>query len=244
MKSLNKVILLVAAAVSLFMLVGVYLLFSGFGDRMMQKAAFSQSSVVANLTFSNMFQLMSQGWKRDQVIEFTQNATKSLAGSPLRIDFYRGDLVSARYGSVSQQPMSPELERAMRTGKPVEVVLAQGGRYIYPMRADQRCLSCHENVKVGNVLGAITVDASYDKFISDARQLLMLILFMLAPLPFIAAWLVTFYLDSRINRFVRQVDGVIGRSETSCAALDFSAVKPSWSELDEILDRFKRIAAR
>jgi hypothetical protein len=244
MKSLNKVILLVAAAVSLFMLVGVYLLFSGFGDRMMQQAAFSQSSVVANLTFSNMFQLMNQGWKRDQVIEFSQNATKSLAGSPLRIDFYRGDLVSKRYGSVSQPPMSSELERAMRTGKPVEVALEQGGRYIYPLVADQRCLSCHENVKVGNVMGAITVDASYDKFINDARQLLMLILFMLAPLPFIAAWLVTIYLDSRINRFVRQVDGVIGRAETSGAALDFSVVKPTWSELDEILDRFKRIASR
>lgn len=244
MKSLNKFILLVAAAVSLIMLVGVYFLFSGFGDRMMQKAAFSQSSVVANLTFSNMFQLMNQGWKRDQVIEFTQSATKSLVNSPLRIDFYRGDLVSQKYGLILQPPMSTELERAMRTGKAVEVALPQGGRYIYPLVADQRCLSCHENVKVGNVMGAITVDASYDRFIDDSRKLLMLILMLLAPAPFIAAWLVTIYLDSRINRFIRQVDVVIGQSETSGAALDFSSVKPSWSELDEILDRFKRLGAR
>jgi hypothetical protein len=244
MKSLNKVILLVAALVSIIMVVGVYMLFSGFGDRMMQKAAFSQSSIVAKLTFSNMFQLMNQGWKRDQVIAFTESATKSLSGSPLQIGFYRGDLVNQKYGEILQPPMSPELEKAMRTGKPLEIAMPQGGRYIYPLVADQRCLSCHENVKVGNVMGAITVDSSYDKFIDDTRQLLMLILLMLAPMPFIAAWLVTIYLDSRINRFIRQVDSAIGKAETSNTVPNFDPVKPSWSELDEILNCFKRLGAR
>ena len=244
MKSLNKIILLVAAVVSLLMVVGVYLLFSGFGDRMMQKAAFSQSQIVAKLTFSNMFQLMSQGWKRDQVIAFTRSATNSLDGTPLSIDFYRGELVNALYGEVAQAAPSDEVLQAMRTKRPREVATEQGGRYIYPMVVDERCLACHGNTRKGDVLGVITVEAKYDAFIDDSRKLLMLVLLLLAPTPFVAAWLVTRYLDSRINRFTKRVDQALDKADAAGNAPDFAAVRPSWHELDDILERFKRLAGR
>lgn len=242
MKSLNKIILAVAAIVSVVMVVAVYFLFSGFGDRMMQKAAFSQASIVSRLTFSNMFQLMNQGWKRDQVIAFTNSATQSLADSPLRIEFYRGELVEKQYGSIAQAAMTPELGKVLRSGRPQEIVTPSGGRYIYPLLADQRCLSCHENVKVKQVLGAITVEARYENFIDDTRKLLMIILLILAPAPFVAAWLVTIYLDNRINRFVGGIDAALDRSRASGEPLDFSKVKPAWGELEEILDRIKKVA--
>lgn len=243
MKSLNKIILSVAAIVSVLMVVAVYFLFSGFGDRMMQKAAFSQASIVSRLTFSNMFQLMNQGWKRDQVIAFTNSATQSLADTPLRIEFYRGDLVAQQYGGIAQSALTPELEKALRSGRPQEVVTPSGGRYVYPLLAEQRCLSCHENVKVKQVMGAITVEARYEKFIDDTRKLLMIILLILAPAPFVAAWLVTIYLENRIDRFVRGIDSAMERSRTTGESLDFSNVKPAWDELDEILNRVKQVAA-
>ncbi len=244
MKSLNMIILSVAAAVSLLLLVTVYFLFSGFSERMMQQTAFSQASVVSRLAFSNMYQLMNLGWKRDQVIAFSESATQSLAGSPLHIAFYRGERVAQRYGPVVQQAMTPDLEKALRSGRPVEIATPYGGRYIYPLQADQRCLRCHENVKVGDVLGAVTVEARYERFIEDARKLLMMILLMLAPAPFAAAWLVTIYLDRRIKHFIQQVDDVLERSETSAKTPDFNTVKPAWKELDEVLDRFKRLDLR
>jgi hypothetical protein len=245
MNSLNKVILLVAAVVSLVMLVGVYLLIVGFGERMMQSAALSQSSTVSRLTFENMYQLMLQGWKRDQVIAFTEKTTKSLAGEPLRIQFYRGEVVDQLYGPVKQNPITPELEKVMRTGKPLEVATPKGGRYIYPLVADKRCMGCHQNAKIGEVMGAITVDTQYDQFIDDSRQLVMIVLLILAPLPFIAAWLVTVYLHNRMHRFVVQIDSALLQSDKDGGKpVDLSNVKPAWSELDEILDCFKRLAAR
>lgn len=244
MTSLNKIILLVAAVVSLLMVVGVYMLFSGFGDRMMQKAAFSQSQIVAKLTFSNMFQLMNQGWKRDQVIAFTRSATDSLDGTPLSIEFYRGELVSALYGEVAQAAPSEEVLQAMRSKRPREVATEQGGRYLYPMLVDERCLACHANAQKGDVLGVITVEAKYAGFIDDSRKLLMLVLMLLAPTPFIAAWLVTLYLDSRITRFTERVDQALDQADAAGGAPDFAAVQPSWHELEEILARFKRLAGR
>lgn len=244
MKSLNKLILLVAALVSLLLVTGIYLLFSGFGDRMMQKAAFSQSQMVARLTFANMFQLMNQGWSRDQVIAFARSATDSLANSPLTIEFYRGPLVNDLHGFIAQPEPGEDLAQALRTGRARELATPQGGRYIYPLVAEDRCLGCHGNVKRGDVLGAITVQAKYDQFIDDSRKLLMLVLLLLAPTPFIAAWLVTLYLDSRVNRFVAQLDRVIEQAEAGGGRADLSQVKPSWHELDEILARIKRLAAR
>lgn len=242
MKTLSKFILLVAALVSLGLVLGIYATFSGFGERMMQRAAFSQSQVVARLTFSNMYQLMSQGWKRDQVITFTKSATDSLTGSPLKIQFYRGEAVSRTFGQVIQSPPDAAVAEALRTGRSSEVASAEGARFVYALKADASCLSCHVKAAKGEVLGVITVDSRYEKFIGDSRKLLLLILLLLAPTPLIAAWLVAVYFDRRVDRFVGQIDAALDAAGDGKP--EFSGVRPGWSELEEILQRFKRLAGR
>jgi len=242
MRSLNRMILAVAAAVSLVLMVGVYLLFSGFGDHMMQKAAFSQGRIVSSLTFSNMFQLMSQGWNREQVVTFTRGATDALAGSPLRIDFYRTEVVARDHGEVAQPAPDAALADALRTGRAKEIALPGGGRYIQPLVASETCLSCHPKARKGEILGAITVEAKYDKFLDDTRKLLMLILLVMTPVPFLAGMAVAVYLDRRVHRFVGQIDAAIDAS--GGAAPDFSGVRTRWTELDAVLDRFKRLSIR
>mgnify|MGYP001765156780 CR=1 FL=1 len=242
MKSLSKIILAVAALVSLGLVVGTYTMFSGFGERMMQRAAFSQSQVVARLTFSNMYQLMNQGWKRDQVITFTKSATDSLAGSPLKIQFYRGEAVNRSFGPVIQPPPDAAVAEALRTGRSSEVASADGARFIHALKADDSCLRCHVKAARGDVLGVISVESRYEKFIDDSRKLLMLILLLLAPTPFIAAWLVAVYFDRRVDRFVEQIDKALDAA--GAGGPDFTGVKPAWSELETILQRFRRMAAR
>lgn len=242
MQSLHRLILLVAAAVSLLLAAGTYLVFSGFGDHMMQKAVFSQGRMVAALTFSNMFQLMSQGWKREQVIAFTRSATDSLAGSPLSIQFYRGEAVARDHGEVAQPEPDAALADALRTGRAKEIAVPGGGRYIQPLPAQEVCLSCHPKARKGEILGVITVEAKYDKFLDDTRKLLMLILLVMTPVPFLAALAVVVYLDRRVRRFVGQIDAATAAAADG--APDFSGVRPYCAELDLILQRFKRLAAR
>lgn len=242
MQSLHRIILLVAAAVSLLLAAGTYLLFSGFGDHMMQKAAFSQGRIVASLTFSNMFQLMSQGWNREQVVTFTRSATDALAGSPLRIEFHRTEAVARDHGEVAQPAPDAALADALRTGRSKEIAVPGGGRYIQPLVAEQACLSCHPKARKGEILGAITVEAKYDKFIDDTRKLLMLILLVMTPVPFLAAMAVVVYLDRRMQRFVGQIDAAL--ESAGSAAPNFSGVDPHCAELDSVLDRFKRLAGR
>ena len=243
MKSLSKIILFVAALVSLLLVVGIYALFSGFGERMMQHAAFARSEVAARLTFSNMFQLMTQGWKREQVLAFTRSATDSLAGSPLRIQFHRGEPVGRDYGAAAAQGAPDQaVTEALRTGRSAEVLTPTGARFVYALKAEESCLRCHAKAAKGEVLGVISVETRYEQYMGDTRKLLMLILVLLAPLPFIAAWIVAVYFDRRVDRFVGAIDAALDSAPGGQP--DFNSVKPSWAEMDDILARFKRMAGR
>lgn len=242
MKSMARLILLVAGAVSIALMVGIYLMFNGFGDRMLQQAAFSQSQTVARLTFSSMFQLMSQGWKREQVMAFAANSAKAVENMPLTIEFYRGEPVSRQYGAVPQAEPDAQLANAMRTGRPQEIATEKGVRYLFPLVAEAQCLACHTQAKKGDVLGTITVRTQYDHFIDTSSQHLMLVLLLLAPIPFVAAWVVALLLHNRMENFAEQVDKVI--TAQAGGTPDFSRVDPYCSELDEILDKFKKLAGK
>lgn len=243
MKSVSKMILVVSGLLSVGLMVAFYFLVSGFSNYAMQQAAFSQARIVSNLAFSNMYQLMNKGWKRDQVLDFTLGAADSLEGSPVRIEFWRGERVNQLYGTIPQGARDRHVETALRTGRSQEVATEQGGRYVYALVAEDRCLSCHGNAKKGDVLGAIAVEAKFERFMQDTRQLLMVVLLLIAPLPFIAGWLVALYLHSRMERFATQMDTVIAQVESQpAAAPDFSPVKPRFLELEEILARIRKLA--
>ncbi|GEM_PF-1839146 len=244
MRSMNRLILMIAGLVSLLMVVGTYLIFSGFGDKMLQRAAFSQSHALAHLTFSNMFQLMSRGWSREEVISFTDHATRSVDKTPIRVEFYRAPGVSNEFGSPAVQAAPDEaLQAALSSGNPREIPGVDGVRFIYPLVAEASCLSCHQASKVGDVMGAITVHSRYDDAINTSRKILMLVLLLLSPVPFVAAWLVTLYLDSRFNRFVDDVNQAIARAQED-KSVDLSGIQPGLEELDEVLESFKKMACR
>lgn len=243
MKSVSKLILVVAGLVSVGLMVAFYFLFSGFSSYAMQQSAFSQARIVSSLTFSNMYQLMNKGWKRDQVLDFTRSAAESVEDSPVRIEFWRGRSVNQLFGEIPQGPLDPYVEKALRTGRSQEVATEQGGRYIYALSAEAKCLGCHTNAKKGDVLGAIAVEAKFARFMNDTRQLLMVVLLLIVPLPFIVGWMVALYLHSRMERFAIQMDTVIAQVESQPDAVpDFTPVKPSFLELAEILERIRKLA--
>lgn len=244
MKSVSKLILVVAGLVSVGLMVAFYFLFTGFSTYAMQRAALSQARIVSNLTFSDMFQLMNKGWNREQVLDFTRSAVGSVRDSPVRIEFWRGERVNQRFGVVPQEAPDRHVATVLRTGRSQEVATEQGGRYIYALVAEDKCLGCHDNARKGEVLGAIAVEAGFEGFMRDTRKLLLVVLLLIVPLPFIAGWLVALYLHSRMERFTEELDGVIAGVEGQPGAgPDFAQVKPAFLELDEILERVRRLAA-
>lgn len=87
MLSISRLVLAVSVAVTFLLVGGTYFLLSGFGDRMLQQSTAQHIQSLAKVTYTSMYQLMNQGWKREQVVAFADNVANSVVGTPLKIDF-------------------------------------------------------------------------------------------------------------------------------------------------------------
>ena len=240
MLSISRFVLAVSIAVSLLLVGGTYFLLSGFGDKMLQQSTAQHIQSLAKVTFTSMYQVMNQGWKREQVIAFADNVAHSVVGTPMRIEFHRSDVVSKQFGVIRLDASDEQLADAMRTGREKESTSNEGMRFLLPMSAKTECLACHTNAKKGDVLGVIDIHAGYGELMGNTRLHLMLVLLLLAPLPLMAGFIVSVVLDSRVNNFVNQLDEAIDRAQPGQAP-DFNSVEIRFAEFRELLGHFKRL---
>lgn len=240
MKSFARLILLVAASVSILLLVVSYLFFTGFSEQMMKKSAYRQADTIAQITFSSMYQLMSQGWKRDQVIAFADHAAASVANTPTRISFYRAEPVSRQYGEVAGQSVDDELRIALQSGRPRQVDGEKTLTYHMPLVAQDNCLTCHSQAKRGEVLGAITVRTEFGTDIKESRLHMFLVLLLFSPLPFIAGLMVAVHLERRFEDFSEGL-AVVGTQLRSGQTPDFNQVPVRYQEFRDLLDRIRQL---
>ena len=240
MLSISRLVLAVSVAVTFLLVGGTYFLLSGFGDRMLQQSTALHAQSLAKVTYTSMYQVMNQGWKREQVVAFADSVANSVVGAPLKIDFHRSELVSQQFGAVRATVADSEVEHAMKTGRRLDSATPEGSRFLLPMKANKECLSCHTNAKKDDVLGVIEIRAGYGELIGDTRMHLMLVLLLLAPLPLVAGFIIAVMLDSRMNHFVRQLDAAIDSAEPGKAP-NFNAVEVRFAEFRELLGHFKRL---
>ncbi|MFZ5484493.1 MAG: hypothetical protein ACOZB0_09715 [Pseudomonadota bacterium] len=238
MQSFARLILWVAAAVSCLLLVASYYFFTGFSEQMMKKSAYQQADTIAQITFSSMYQLMSQGWKRDQVITFADHAAASVANTPTRITFYRAEPVSRQYGAVNGQALDAEAQAALESGRPRQVDGDKALTYHLPLVAQDNCLRCHSQAKRGDVLGLITVRTEFGDRVKENRLHMLLVLVLLAPLPFVAALLVAVHLDRRFEDFAAGLGAVEADMKAGHPA-DFSKVPVNYREFQDVLTRIR-----
>jgi hypothetical protein len=240
MLSISRLVLIVSVVVSLLLVGGTYLLLSGFGDRMLHQSTALHIQSLAKVSFTSMYQVMNQGWKREQVQSFADSVGRSVVGSPMSIVFHRSDLVNSKFGAMGKEESDAAVAQAMKTGRGQEIAGQQGIRFLFPMNANSECLSCHTNAKKGDVLGVIDIKAGYGELMGNTRTHLMLVLLLLAPLPLFAGFIIAVILDGRVHRFVRELDEAIDNAKPGQAP-DFGAVQVHFAEFRELLGHFKRL---
>jgi hypothetical protein len=240
MKSFARLIMLVAASVSVFLLATSYLFFTGFSDHTLKNASAKQADTVAQLTFSSMYQLMSKGWTRAQVVEFADHTASSMADTPTRINLYRAEPVSRQFGAPESQAPDDELALALRSGRTRQVDRDGGLTYHMPLVAQDNCLRCHTQAKRGDVLGAISVDIRFGEAMRETSLHMFLVLLLLAPTPFIAALMVAVHLERRFDDFSAGLDAVADEVKAGKPA-DFSRVPVRYQEFGGILERIRKL---
>lgn len=202
LKTLKGFILTASALVSLIFFGGTYLVFSNIYSDSIKENALYVSSSLAHLTFSSMFQVMSKGWKRSQLEEFISSTKKSVEDTPTFIDVYRGESVSQLFQPIEQGPMDEEIAQVFREGTELRQVKEYSVRYLFPLKAEEKCLRCHENAKPGDVLGVIDIKQDLEPFIKKANYDFFLSLIIIAPVPFLIAFLVVVYINGKIDKSI------------------------------------------
>lgn len=257
MRTLHGFILSASVLVSLVFFGGGYWVFNQLYRDGMRATAEDHASTIARVTWQSMTQIMVRGWSRGELMSFVDSTRQALAEgagegeveTPSRIELHRGATVSRQFGALSEtgQTAPDNLIRQVfaegRAGRGSDGDIL---RYVFPLRAEKRCLACHTQARVDEVLGVIDVHQDIGPMLRKAEQGFFYTLLMLAPLPFIVAFLVVW----RINR---RLDGAMNHLRTSVESLnrvaDLKNLRPERSsvgfrEIDEVFEQVVQLGMR
>lgn len=248
---LRTFILATSALVAVLFFGGTYVVLDRLFERAITREATQVSGVMARVTFNSMYELMSTAWTRAQLESFLASMQRATRESPTKVSILRGKPVEAVYGIIAQDTPDEVLLQALADG---EVRQSQQGsliRYVFPLRAEQKCLTCHANATVGTVLGAIDVSHDIGPQLAASRADFLRLAAWALPAAALLALLVVWRVRLRLERPVialtesmrhvngvadlRQVDGVF--RPTGLAEFDEMFV-----EFNALMGRLRNIA--
>lgn len=238
-RSIRLLIVVSALVVSVLVAGAMYWATVSVFDRSVRQSAVEMSASLADGTFNAMYQIMRQGWTRDQLNEFLQSIrsqNQSNADSA-RIELYRGDEVIAQFGTIEQPEPDTKVAAAFASGQ-TQVTMSQGViRYDRPLIAEAQCVRCHTQAHVGDVLGVMSVTQPVAALTKRAHQDLFERLLLIMPLPFLAAFVIALFLGGRMARSLRILKRSIGQVERveDLTHVRFSDAHTGFSELDDVL---------
>lgn len=245
-KTIKGFILSASIVVSLVFFGGSYYIFSARHHESIRENALDLSGSMARMTYGYMFGLMSQGWNRQQLLNFLDTTRHAFAESPVRIEVYRGETVSRLFGQLEQQMPDAVVQQAFLQGETVRQADAGLARYIFPLKAEKLCQSCHTNARTGEVLGVIDVQQDLRPVISKAERDFFYNIALLAPLPFLIAFLVVLRINRSIGgavgRLGAEIEGINRVSDLS--QMEVGACDLGFVELNHIFARISALAER
>jgi len=208
--------------------------------------AVAVSNQLAINTFNSMFQVMRQGWTREQLEAFIGTLESTNDQHSHSITIFRGDKVAAQYGPIQQPDLDPFNRRTLDANSAHFEEHNDQLRYSYPLLARQECLTCHTNVKTGQALGLIEVRQNLTPLMNFAKDDLLKRLYYMAPFPFLLSLVVIYFLNRRINRSVRQLEESIDKVHKISDLKDFDLQQTDlgFTELNNVYSKVEGLATR
>ena len=244
-------IMAASAVVSIVFFGGSYFAIGRIFDHSVKENAIQASETLAHLTFNAMYQVMSTGWKRRQLDAFIAATNEATRDTPTTIRIFRGRPVVADYGEIEQPPLDDMLARVLETGVPQSLAGERDVRHVFPLKANERCLRCHEKAEVGTVLGAIEVRQDFTPMVEKARREFLLLLGALAPLAMLVAGIVVWRVNRRIEQSLEVVDASIAKVNAVADLkqlqfarhnLGFDELNRLFARLGELVDKLRSVA--
>ena len=164
-----------------------------------KKEALKQSDAISNQIFSSMYQVMKKGWSKDDVRMFTKSLEDSFVNSNYEINIYRTQKVKDIFGEIEEKQKDITLVNVLNGEiKKFENFDNNIVRTITPLKAKPDCMSCHINVKEGDILGALEVTQDLNSVFSESKYQFIAFFLIIIPLFYISAFLSSRYTSKQI----------------------------------------------
>ncbi len=237
-RSLRSLMVGAALLVTLAVTLAVYLATESVFTQAVQRAGVQNARVLADGTFNAMYQIMRQGWTREQLNEFLDSLNRQDDAGAI-INVYRGAQVDELFGRI-EQPAADDTALAAFDTRETHVRADEAlVRYDRPLLATAQCLQCHTNARAGDVLGVLSIRQPIGPMIDQAHSDLVHRLMLIMPAPLLTALAVAGFLSWRLGRSLRRLNRSVGQVNRveDLAHVRFSGASTGFTEFDDVLSR-------
>ncbi len=247
---LRSFILATSVAVGIVFLGGSWWAINTGFDEAFRKHARQQADDVATMTFSAMYEIMSRGWSRDEAERFLAgihgSEQRQQATDRLNVLIFRAPSVIARFGEIDQPDPGRQTRRTLETGEATESTESGTFRRSFALKAEPRCLACHDNAAVGEVLGAIEVRQPYQHMLDNVRYgfytgaLPSMLLGVLVALG--AVWWVSLRIESSVDAVDADIASINSFADLRQLSVDHN--RHAFDEFSRIHNGIVRLATK
>ncbi|HHL34632.1 MAG TPA: bifunctional diguanylate cyclase/phosphodiesterase [Desulfobulbaceae bacterium] len=213
-----------------------------------QKAYIKQSNDISQAISSqitaSLLQLMKKGWSMRELEHFIQPFISANHDIPLKVTIYCSDPVKQLFGTIDTDVPDVVTDKVMQSGESVSIEEKYSIRQVTAIKAKEKCLSCHINVSVGEVMGVLDIYQDIGPVISKIYKKFLILFLLLSPLPFIVAVLISRYSSKKIENSTTLLQNNIKgiNSVQDLTTFERSSDRTDFVELNHILSEFNLLA--
>ncbi len=220
-----------------------------FGEQSVKNA-----ETLSQLSFDNMYQLMSKGWNRQQLLQFRENLKETYQEHGLSFSIYRSEIVNHQFGFLASDvsdSMQPFFQEVLKSKKPMEIKQDEWVRSFRPLVAQEACLKCHTQAKVGDVLGVMGIEQNIGQVLKPAHNEFLVWMLLLMPVPvLLALWVGRRFSKSLLSSVhdlnqqvvsINQIDDLKNLAHGK-SVFDYTEFDQLNDSLNQLGDKIKNIA--
>ncbi len=243
-RSLRLATFLITLSILLLSLGAVYFLLWSMVKKSAENMAEMTAKGISRQVFSSMYQVMSRGWKRSDVIEFLRALEVSYTDTPLSVNIYRGDKVVKLFGIVPEPQRDDVIKKAFKLKLPASQVKGSIYRYAEPVTARSECLRCHVNAREGDVLGVVETKIDMSSMFSKIRNTFFISSLFIIPLGIgTSVWVSLLFMRS-IRRIKENVESSVESIKRVEDIEKLAEAEIPYKEFEELNSSLKGLAER
>ncbi|MBF0542178.1 MAG: bifunctional diguanylate cyclase/phosphodiesterase [Nitrospirae bacterium] len=228
-----------------------YFIITSIYKNILDDQAIELSEELSKQVFNSMNLLMKRGWSRKELNEFLKTFDDTNKKLPFNIQIFRSELVSSLYGNIDNSKPNTNVLSAMGNGIAASKIEGYNISYIYPIKAQKDCLSCHVNAQEGSILGVMSITQDIKNKIVEAENKVLKFFLILFPIPLIIALIPALYIRKKVavsaklfNDKLKEINSVkdLTTLKTSDLNLGFTELNNIFHEVEKFTTKLKDVA--